>query len=219
MDENIQIVIRPKLRRLRLEIAEHGKLVVTIPPHTPDMIVRRFISDHRDWIEKQQNKQKGKVRLQTSSYMYLFGIKYELVIQENQEIAPGFTISGRKILYNPIAKSSTQINSKLLYSFLKRTFEAYVVPRTKQLAETMDLQFSQIKLREQKTRWGSCSSKGTVSFNWRLVHFEPKIIDYVIIHELAHLQEANHGRAFWRLVASYAPHFATAKKTLQRYYW
>ena len=219
MDDDIQIVVRPKLRRLRLEVAEHGKIVVTVPPHTPNMIIRRFISDHQDWIRKQQGKQKGKVKLQTSSYIYLFGIKYELMIQERQNNIPGFAIVGKQVLYNPIAKSSTQVNSKLLHSFLKRTFEAYVVPRTSQLAKTMKLQFSQIKLREQKTRWGSCSSRGTVSFNWRLVHFEPKIIDYVIIHELAHLKEANHSRAFWRLVATYAPHFATAKKTLQRYYW
>ena len=71
----------------------------------------------------------------------------------------------------------------------------------------MQTSYNKITLRRQKTRWGSCSSKKNLNFNWQLVYFEPKIIDYVIIHELAHLTHMNHSKNFWQLVEKYDPEY------------
>ncbi len=219
MDPFITIQIQPKARRIKLEIIEDGKVVVTTPPRTPQFIINRFIADHQDWINKHTSKLKGKVRLFSNEYIYLFGIKYKLIYNSTTANTPGFKISHDSILYTPIAGKTTQVNQRLLTIFFKSTCEAYVLPRTSQLAKTMRVTYKTIGFKEQKTRWGSCSSRGTLSFNWRLVHFDPKVIDYVITHELAHLTHPNHSRAFWRLVAQYHPNFASAKKTLQQYYW
>jgi hypothetical protein len=72
-----------------------------------------------------------------------------------------------------------------------------------------------LKFREQKTRWGSCSSRGVINFNWRLIVFRPEIIDYVIIHELAHLQHMNHSRSFWGLVESHCQSYGILMKELR----
>ena len=75
--------------------------------------------------------------------------------------------------------------------------------------------YNRITIRDQKTRWGSCSAKGTLSFNWRLMLAPPAILDYVIVHELCHLTYMNHSAAFWRKVESVYPDYRTARKWLK----
>lgn len=75
--------------------------------------------------------------------------------------------------------------------------------------------YNRITIRDQKTRWGSCSAKGTLSFNWRLLLAPPSIPDYVIVHELCHLTHMNHSAAFWKKVESVYPDYRTARKWLK----
>ena len=219
MDAVVTIKINPKARRIKLEIVEDGKVLVTSPPRVPQFILNRFIADHREWINKHTNKLKGKVSVVSTDYIYLFGIKYPLVYSSSTISSPGFVLQNTSLVYTPIAGKTAQLSQRLLLNFLKTTCGAYVLPRTTQIAQLMQVTYKTIGLKEQKTRWGSCSSRGTLSFNWRLVHFSPTVIDYVITHELAHLVHPNHSRAFWRLVAEHYPNFASAKKILQQYYW
>jgi predicted metal-dependent hydrolase len=71
----------------------------------------------------------------------------------------------------------------------------------------MDVEYKQLELRNQRTLWGSCSTTGTLSLNWRMVMAPPDIVDYVVIHELAHLIEADHNREFWRIVGEHDPDY------------
>ena len=75
--------------------------------------------------------------------------------------------------------------------------------------------YNRITIRDQKTRWGSCSAKGTLSFNWRLMLAPPAILDYVVVHELCHLSYMNHSAAFWKKVESVYPDYRTARKWLK----
>ncbi|MEZ3507038.1 MAG: M48 family metallopeptidase [Lachnospiraceae bacterium] len=75
--------------------------------------------------------------------------------------------------------------------------------------------YNRITIRDQKTRWGSCSARGTLSFNWRLMLAPPSILDYVVIHELCHLTHMNHSAAFWQAVEKVCPDYRTARKWLK----
>ena len=75
--------------------------------------------------------------------------------------------------------------------------------------------FTSITIRDQKTRWGSCSGRGTLSFNWRLILAPPEILDYVVVHELCHLTHMNHSREFWDLVGSVIPDYKVRRKWLK----
>ncbi len=75
--------------------------------------------------------------------------------------------------------------------------------------------YQRISIRDQKTRWGSCSSKGTLSFNWRLMLAPPAVLDYVVVHELCHLTHMNHSAAFWQKVESVCPDYRAARKWLK----
>ena len=74
--------------------------------------------------------------------------------------------------------------------------------------------FGRVSVRDQKTRWGSCSSKGDLSFNWRLVFAPQAVLDYVVIHELAHRREMNHSKRFWAIVAEYSPDYREHRRWL-----
>ncbi len=77
--------------------------------------------------------------------------------------------------------------------------------------------FTSVTIRDQKTRWGSCSSRGTLSFNYRLIFAPPCILDYVVVHELCHLTHLNHSKDFWQLVESVMPDYKIHKKWLREH--
>lgn len=91
----------------------------------------------------------------------------------------------------------------------------YFPKRTSYFQQLTGGSYNRISVRDQKTRWGSCSAKGTLSFNWRLMLAPPAIQDYVIIHELCHLTYMNHSNAFWEKVESVCPDYRTARKWLK----
>ncbi len=87
--------------------------------------------------------------------------------------------------------------------------------RVEYYAKKMGISYGRITIREQKTRWGSCSSKGNLNFNWKLTLMPPDILDYVVVHELAHRREMNHSRAFWKIVEQMLPDYKERRKRLR----
>jgi predicted metal-dependent hydrolase len=80
----------------------------------------------------------------------------------------------------------------------------------------MGVRPASLTIRNQKSRWGSCSTRGTLSFNWRLIMAPPEVLDYVVVHELAHMMEHNHSKAFWALVAKYCPDYLAHRNWLKQ---
>lgn len=89
--------------------------------------------------------------------------------------------------------------------------------RVAYFAARMGVTYGRITIREQKTRWGSCSSKGNLNFNWKLVLTAPELLDYVVVHELAHRREMNHSSAFWALVATEIPDYQERRRRLREF--
>lgn len=87
--------------------------------------------------------------------------------------------------------------------------------KTEYYARIMGVSYGRISIREQKTRWGSCSSKGNLNFNWRLILAPEEVLDYVVVHELAHRREMNHSKAFYAIVESVLPDYRAARKWLR----
>ena len=79
----------------------------------------------------------------------------------------------------------------------------------------MGVDYGRITIREQKTRWGSCSSKGNLNFNWKLVLLAPELLDYVVVHELAHRREMNHSKNFWKIVEAELPDYREQRRRLK----
>ncbi|NCN87714.1 MAG: M48 family metallopeptidase [Candidatus Pacebacteria bacterium] len=202
-------------KSIKISINSAGKVLVSYPRWTPRFVVDKFVSAQENWIEIQLNKIKEKLVIsEDNDNIHIFGKKYQKVLHDFLELPYGVTVQDGVLNVN--LHGTSKKHKELLDRFLKNTAEKYIVPRTYALAKKMNLSFKNITLRQQKTRWGSCSSQKNLNFNWRLVHYLPNIIDYVIIHELAHLVHMNHSQAFWNLVRQYDPEYLKHRGFLKR---
>jgi predicted metal-dependent hydrolase len=101
------------------------------------------------------------------------------------------------------------------YLRYKVELEKIVQQRLEFFNRHYNLQYQRITIRDQKTRWGSCSSKGNLNFNYKILFLSPEVRDYIIVHELCHLKEMNHSRRFWNLVAETIPNYVELRKELK----
>ena len=113
--------------------------------------------------------------------------------------------------------SLTRPDSKADYLKHKDATLILIKQRILHFNKCRDFSFNKICVRNQKTRWGSCSQKGNLNFNYRIVFLPEKLQDYIIVHELCHLKEFNHSRKFWALVCGYIPDYAKIKKELKKH--
>jgi predicted metal-dependent hydrolase len=201
-------------RNIRIRIVGKGEVVVSAPPRAPEWQIRRFVEEQREWILKNVAKVKSRSSIVGADQLQLFGKIYDKEI-DMVGTKIGVVVKGSTAFITPVTNSKASIE-KAVVSFLKTTAEKYIRPRTQQLGKKMQTTFGRVTLREQQTRWGSCSSEGNLNFNWRLVHHPPAVIDYVIIHELAHRTHMDHSPAFWELVAKYDPEYMKHRGWLKR---
>lgn len=213
--------VHARARHLKISLHPNGEIIVTTPPRVPTSVIDRFVQDHQDWIARQQQRLPAAAN---PEQIKLFGKSYRLVETSHPDQHPGVSVTDHTLTINhltlpkvPTGRHLSSAGAKQLERYLKQTAEKYIVPRTHQWGAKMAIEFAKIQLREQKSRWGSCSSRGTLNFNWRLVHHPPAVIDYVIIHELAHRRQMNHSAAFWNIVRQFDPAYAQHKGYLHRH--
>ncbi len=104
---------------------------------------------------------------------------------------------------------------KLLLEWYAKQAGSTLSARTAHWGKMIGVSPSRITIRDQKTRWGSCSSKGSINYSWRLIMAPSKVIDYLVVHELCHMLQANHSKAYWELVAHYIPDYAAQRQWLK----
>ncbi len=197
-------------------IQPDGTLVVRAPHFVKDSAIRDLIQKKRDWIEKTSRRvrERGafvpKRFTEGESFTYL-GKEYPLHITD--DMYGKLIFEDRFILaakYHPKAKRLFEKWYKEeAFSVLSRQCRAY--------AERMGVKYKSLSLSGAKKRWGSCSAKGTLRFNWRLVMAPLEILDYVVVHELAHLRELNHSKKYWAVVENVYPAFRTARQWLKHH--
>lgn len=203
--------INPRARHLRLRVKSDGSLAVSGPKSVSEADVRAFVEHNTAWILRQRRKQQQKLITHSDTAVFIFGKEYQIESQSDFHTPPVFTVGEQVFVHGTNTLAQTK---KKLDTFLKHTAERYITPRTHQLASKMNVEFKKLSYREQKSRWGSCSSRKTLSFNWRLVHYPPEIIDYVIVHELAHLTHMNHSAQFWQRVSEFDEKFQQHRRWL-----
>jgi predicted metal-dependent hydrolase len=211
-----QVQRNARSRNLRLKIHGSGQVVVSAPPRASEQLIAKFVADNMDWITKTLAKVTARKAVKDPDTLTVFGKAYRRVIHQDGTPGPHpVYIQGDELHIHPVSATKASMQ-RAFETFLKTTAQKYIVPRTKQLAELMHTTYTSLTLRDQKTRWGSCSSQGGLNFNWRLVQYPPAVIDYVIVHELAHRSQMNHSHRFWAIVAKYDPEYQAHRNWLKR---
>jgi len=109
----------------------------------------------------------------------------------------------------------TPLQRKALEKRYRQAAREYIPSRVAYYERIIGVTHDSIRIRDQKTRWGSCSAKGNLNFNWRLMLAPPRVLDYVVVHELCHRKEMNHSKAFWNAVETVLPDYKQLKKWLK----
>lgn len=208
---NYQLV-RSHRRSLAIHISPNGDVIVKAPVFVPSFLIKRFVMDKSDWIERRlahlQTLPSIKKRryVEGEEYMYM-GRKYILRFGNFKEITVTNTLNFPQFLSFRIEKE--------LAEWYVRQAKVLISERVEYYSNHMGADFQTISFSDTSSKWGSCSHDNKLQFNWRLIMAPITVIDYVVVHELAHTFEHNHGRAFWRKVEIYKPAYKQYVKWLR----
>ena len=207
-------IIRSNRKTLSLSINENSDLVVRSQHRVSDDEIQKFISEKSNWIDKKQRLVKAHLedsenQLSSDQCLYL-GSLYPLKI-DNNNVKP---ISFNGDMFTTANVNRERINL-LLKSWYKKRFIEVALPRLSYFSEKHKLKVNQVRVKEQKTLWGSCSSKNNINLNYLLIMAPMKVIDYVIVHELVHTIHKNHSAKFWQKVETIMPNYKDARYWLK----
>jgi predicted metal-dependent hydrolase len=210
-------IIRSKRRTIALQVNSDATLTVKIPYGISMGYVERFIEEKRNWIEKKQAqfkeaKGKHKPKQFTEGEEFLFaGRAYPLEIVPGSKAKIALTAEGKL----RITEKCLEAPKHYIEWFYKQFAKKHINERTREIAETFGYKYTSIKINSAKTRWGSCSMRGNLNFSWRLVIMPPEMIDYVIVHELVHLEIKDHSKRFYARMSELMPDHKRREKWLK----
>jgi len=216
----------PRARRLSLRIeSDKPELILVIPRYALNMQIESFLRRQTPWIEKHWNdalrkaaKRPKRKDRDGDNYFY-FGETLTLRLIPSLSWKPGIRVAGNELqitLHKAISlPEGKKAIKKTIQEFYKRKAEEVIHDRLQFFNEHYGLKYNRVTFRNQKTRWGSCSSAKNLNFNWRLIMAPIEVIDYVIVHELCHLRYMNHSAAFWNLVGEQIPQYKALRKWLR----
>ncbi len=197
---------RAKRIILRLTREATG-VVVTIPKKMNLARAQAFVEKSVPWISKHLKQRAPPAILEPGSVIPFRGIPHEVHATTLRRGLITIDPEARRIL----VPGDPRHLSRRLQDWLKAQAKADLTEASARYAKSMAVDFKRISVRDQKSRWGSCSAAGDLSYNWRLILAPSHILDYVAAHEVAHRRHMNHGPGFWRLVLQHCPHASTAK--------
>lgn len=202
----------PRRKTMTLQVSRTGEIIVRTPVNVSEEIIRRFIEKHENWIRQKVNaaRQNPVPQFKEDELFYYLGEQYPLRFGDSGSHSIKFDNAFI------IAEELQEKAEELLLTWFQRQALKYLNQRTPELAAGHGLKYRKLRLNDASTNWGSCSSLGYLNFNWRLIQCPPPVIDYIIVHELAHLTEMNHSSRFWELVEQMYPEYKQYKSWLRR---
>jgi len=207
-----------KARRSRLEIRPETGLTVIIPRRCPVSFVNELLQQKSRWVLRTLARQQAaplpcpRSELKSGDTVAYLGKDLQVWCCSSQGRNALVKMDGDKLLVNtgPFRKDVWQ----LVADWYRRQAKIIFPKRTREINSNIKVSYNKITVRGQKTRWGSCSRKGNISLNWKLMMVPEPVLNYVIIHELTHLKEMNHSVRFWKHVAEQCPNWRECRKYL-----
>ncbi|WP_334319478.1 M48 family metallopeptidase [Termitidicoccus mucosus] len=205
-----------RARNYRLTLRRDGVAVATIPARGSEREARRFVNEHLDWLRRARARQRRRPRgaeIWTPGTHVLWRGSLRAIERAGDAPAdrPAVLLGAERFR---VARLDGDLRATLEAHFQRRA-RVELPARTWQLASETGVPVREVTVRNQRTRWGSCSSSGVISLNWRLVQTPDSVRDYIIYHELMHLKEMNHSPRFWARVGEVCPGWRDAERWLK----
>lgn len=222
-------IIKSDRRTLALQVTKTGEVFVRLPGRLPFKAGHELVQKNREWVFAQVAKvRKASDRREAfhwaeGAFVLFHGSSRILHVRPDykrktfyiQDTKESLVVSGPMGPYSgEDQETAVKEAVKLWY---RQEAREYLGERTARWSAIMKVDYGRIAIRDQATRWGSCSAKGNLNFNWRLVLLPEELADYVVVHELAHRVHMNHSPAFWQVVERELPDYRLRRRELKRY--
>jgi predicted metal-dependent hydrolase len=211
----LRIVENDRAKRLTLRIDAGGQgLRITVPPGLRRGEVEKFLDRHRGWLEQRLAKVPDRPQVRPGIRIPVRGVPHMIVHEPGKrgtvevsrdETGPVLIVHGDR-LHLP----------RRIADFLKREAKREIETLVDKHTEAVGRKAKAIRFKDTSSRWGSCTSDGSLSFSWRIMMAPPPVINYLVAHEVAHLKEMNHGPKFWKLCGELCPDTDRCKAWLKR---
>jgi len=193
----IRHICKPNLKNSYISINKRGEITLKTSK-VSDAYILKLLTEKEFWIRKQllQIEKNPPIQINLEDEVLLFGKVHSIDIDEVKEL---------RVYLNKVKISNKERIVKCYDDFYKPYAKKYLIPRVEYFSNIMNLKYNEIKFRKMKSSWGSCSSLGVITLNTHLLKVSKELIDYVIVHELAHLTHMNHSKKFHSLVEIHIP--------------
>src|SRR5580658_9894140 len=205
--------ISPRARRLTARVHVGGRVEIVVPVGVNAHAVRDFVQRFTPWIDRKVAAMRGAASpaeaVPRSIGFELTGEEFQ--VEWHRGAAPGIEQHPGRLI---VTAADEFVARHQLQIWLRAAARERLAPRLLQLAADLKYSVARVAIRCQRTRWGSCSTRGTVSLNCSLVFLRPQVVRYLFVHELAHTKHMNHSPSFWHLVAKLEPEYRSLDREL-----
>ena len=200
-----------RARRLAVRVFHTGRVEIVVPRRTSRRVIAQFVDGHREWIEAKLAQARRRaataepfpprtIALAACGQSWRVHLAGGSGAVRARSIAPGILA-----LVGDVC--DTGLAQRALRAWLGERARAALVPALTECAQALGYAYRRVAIRRQRTRWGSCSARGTISLNSCLMFQAPEVVRYLLVHELVHTCHMNHSRAFWQQVSQHCPHY------------
>ncbi|GAA0782379.1 SprT family zinc-dependent metalloprotease [Hathewaya limosa] len=212
---------RKKVKNITLKVKSQGTVHLTVPLNTSDEFINKFLKSKEKWIKKKmeffKDNYKNDIKksyIEGENHKYL-GEYYKLQVISSKKEFVSLDIENKVIKLYVKDKQDLERKKELLHKFYIEKVKIILKELTDKYANKLNETYASIKIRGMKTRWGSCNPvKKYINFNLQLIEKPISSIEYVVLHELAHLKHPNHSKEFWNYVSFYMPDWKLRKQKL-----
>jgi predicted metal-dependent hydrolase len=216
----LEVIRSAKRKKTITVMVRNGQVRILAPAGTTEHEIRRVLESRRAWIEErlQQSQVSAQERENWTDRTFLLYGKPTPV--EYQRTSERFSCTYRDKRFHITGPDVSPASDKIyavLTQWYQQAAEVDFAHRLKNWSRELGVTYQSFRVKDQRTRWGSCSSTGNINLNWRLIQAPPEVIDYVVVHELCHLLEMNHSPRFWAHVAKALPTYKFSQQWLKRH--
>lgn len=218
-------LIRSKRKTIAISFDRDGNLVVKAPYFLKNFEIDAFVQSKAEWIKatairlarEKERHESSRLKLENGDTLPYLGEQRVLsVIREDRKRAKVCSAMERILLVVPY-EADYEYRRNALEKWYRKEASDIIEEKASEYAMRLSVSFQDIHIKDTKSRWGSCSGKGNLNFNWRLVMAPEPVLDYVVIHELCHLRYMDHSEHFWNLVAEFCPAYKQYRKWLKEH--
>ena len=207
-------IIRTSRRSKSISLKiRNGELEVSCPYNTSEIFIKNLIERKKEWINKnidRSRKNHKKIDQISNGFITFKGLVLQLIYKKSNFERITVEDNELKIFYSEKSKSR-----QLIIEWLKLQANNFLRARLSFLSKRISIEFNSLTIKSYTARWGSCNIKGDIFLNWKLIMLPESVIDYVLIHELAHINVPNHSSEFWELVKKKDPNYCKSKRWLK----